>query len=143
MMLISNRLLLISTALLLAGCSALNPFAAKPKNAPAALTSFTPSMAVRTVWSANVGKAGDYVFTPAFVNERLGFEIPAAEMQASLEALAAARTLGGPVAALTIGASADALAGTLALKPLRQADENRAAQQTVALAQAIDIMKIV
>lgn len=33
---------------------------------------------------------------------------------ASLEALAAARTLGGPVAALTIGASADALAGTLA-----------------------------
>ena len=54
MMLISNRLLLISAALLLAGCSALNPFAAKPKNTPAALTSFTPSMAVRTRFSLGI-----------------------------------------------------------------------------------------
>lgn len=71
MMPIHNRVLLVSAALLLAGCSALNPFSAKPKNSPASLVSFTPSMAVRTVWSASIGKAGDYVFAPVFVNSRI------------------------------------------------------------------------
>ena len=68
---ILNRFALMSSALLLASCSALNPFASKPKNSPAPLTTFKQSMAVRTVWSASVGRSGDYVFTPAYVNGRL------------------------------------------------------------------------
>lgn len=55
---------------LLAGCStvaSLNPFAAKvePKNVPAALVEFKPSLDVKNVWSASVGRAGNYVFSPA------------------------------------------------------------------------------
>ena len=68
---VRNRIALIPAALLLAACSSLNPFASKPKNSPAPLASFTPAMAVRTVWSVSVGKSGDQVFTPAFVNGRL------------------------------------------------------------------------
>ena len=64
-----NPLVVVLPALLLiAGCSALNPFAAKPKNSPANLVSFTPSMAVRAVWSLNIGKAGDHLFKPAVSN---------------------------------------------------------------------------
>ena len=70
-MYILNRVALISSALLLAGCSALNPFASKPKNSPAPLTAFKQTMAVRTVWSASVGRSGDYLFSPAYVNGRI------------------------------------------------------------------------
>ncbi len=50
---------------LLAGCSSLNPFQAKPRNQPAPLTSFTATMATRTLWTANVGKSDDYFLMPA------------------------------------------------------------------------------
>jgi len=71
----SRRLLtLLATAsLLAAGCStfsdaidAINPFAASgPKMAP--LTAFEAKISVRDQWSASIGKAGDYTFTPAVV----------------------------------------------------------------------------
>ncbi len=66
-----NRFILLAALVLASGCSSLNPFASKPKNAPAPLTSFTPSMAVRVVWSVNVGKAGNQVFRPAVSEGRL------------------------------------------------------------------------
>lgn len=56
-----------------AGCSVLssmNPFASKPstRNAPAALVEIKqPTLNARTAWSASVGKAGNYAFTPALV----------------------------------------------------------------------------
>lgn len=71
----SHRLLtlLAAASLLAAGCStfsdaidAINPFAASgPKMAP--LTTFEAKVSVRDLWSTNIGKAGDYTFTPAVV----------------------------------------------------------------------------
>ncbi|MDB5762430.1 MAG: bamB [Herminiimonas sp.] len=54
----------------MAGCStlsSLNPFASKPvpRNPPAALTEFKQTLGVRTAWSASIGNAGAYVFSPA------------------------------------------------------------------------------
>jgi outer membrane protein assembly factor BamB len=58
---------------LLAGCSSLNPFARKtpPRNVPAALVEFKPSMEVRTAWSAVIGKAGGFAFSPALSGDNL------------------------------------------------------------------------
>lgn len=66
-----NRIALFAVAVMLAACSSLNPFASKPKNSPTPLMSFTPSMAVRVVWSVNVGKAGNQVLRPAYSEDRL------------------------------------------------------------------------
>lgn len=71
MMLTLNRIALLAASVLLAGCSSLNPFASKPKNSPAPLTNFTSSMAVRMVWSVNVGKAGSQSLRPALSDGRL------------------------------------------------------------------------
>lgn len=54
----------------LAGCStlsSLNPFGGKSesRNPPAALTDFNPTMAVRTAWTAQVGSARAFTFSPA------------------------------------------------------------------------------
>ncbi|MGA9395655.1 MAG: outer membrane protein assembly factor BamB [Azonexus sp.] len=61
--------LLAVASLLVAGCSALdsiNPFASSgPKMAP--LVKLEPTVNVRELWSAGVGKAGNYTFTPAVV----------------------------------------------------------------------------
>lgn len=59
---------LLSALLLtsLAGCGSLNPFSgSKPRNQPAPLVNFTPSMTTRTLWTANVGKSGDFFLMPA------------------------------------------------------------------------------
>jgi outer membrane protein assembly factor BamB len=55
------------------GCSSLNPFAKKPstRNQPAALVDFKPTLQVQTAWTASVGKADKYVFTPALVGNDL------------------------------------------------------------------------
>lgn len=66
-----NRIALFAVAAMLAACSSLNPFASKPKNSPTPLMSFTPSMAVRVVWSVNVGKADNQVLRPAYSEDRL------------------------------------------------------------------------
>ena len=66
------RWILITSLVLLAGCSSLNPFARKaPRNEPAPLAQFKPSMATRTVWSARIGKSGDYPLTPAVIDARV------------------------------------------------------------------------
>lgn len=60
----------IAAIALLAGCStlsSLNPFSGKtaPRNPPAALVDFKPTLAVRSSWTVTVGDAGAYAFSPA------------------------------------------------------------------------------
>jgi outer membrane protein assembly factor BamB len=61
--------LLVVAGLGVAGCSsldAINPFASSgPKMTP--LTPVTAKVDMRELWSASIGKAGDYTFTPAVV----------------------------------------------------------------------------
>ena len=69
---VSSRWILVTGLVLLAGCSSLNPFSRKaPRNEPAPLVQFTPSMATRTVWSVGIGKSGDNPLTPAVVDSRV------------------------------------------------------------------------
>jgi outer membrane protein assembly factor BamB len=57
---------------LLAGCSSLNPFAAKtPRNVPAELSEIRSTLAVRTAWRVNIGSADAYTFTPAPAGDSL------------------------------------------------------------------------
>ncbi len=57
---------------LLAGCSSLNPFSGKSaRNQPAPLATFTPSMTARTLWSASVGKSGDYFLMPVVAQDKV------------------------------------------------------------------------
>jgi outer membrane protein assembly factor BamB len=61
---------------MLAGCStlsSLNPFSSKAdqKNPPAALVEFQTARTVRTTWTANVGSAGKYTFSPALAGGSL------------------------------------------------------------------------
>jgi outer membrane protein assembly factor BamB len=67
------KLTCVGLMAVLAGCSSLNPFAKKsePRNPPAALVDFKPTMPVRTAWSASVGAAGAFAFTPALANDSL------------------------------------------------------------------------
>lgn len=56
----------------LTGCGSWNPFSKPdPKTAPAELQSFVPSMSVKKVWSASVGGAGEYTFSPAAVGAQI------------------------------------------------------------------------
>lgn len=60
-------LAVMALAIAVAGCSSLNPFASsKPK--PAALTTFTSTAQLSTLWTADIGKSGNYVFQPAVVD---------------------------------------------------------------------------
>lgn len=66
---IAVKLGCIAVAAALAGCSSLNPFSHKEtRNPPAPLVDFKPSVNVRTIWSASVGKADGFVFSPALAN---------------------------------------------------------------------------
>lgn len=75
----SRQLLALFAAagLLLGGCAtvsdtfdSINPFAsAGPKMAP--LPALTVAFEVSTQWSASIGKAGDYTFTPAVVDKKV------------------------------------------------------------------------
>jgi outer membrane protein assembly factor BamB len=72
---ITQKLVGVSVLALMAGCStlsSLNPFASKPKtNQPAPLAELKGSMAVRTAWKLDIGKARDYAFTPALADNSL------------------------------------------------------------------------
>lgn len=67
--------LLAAAGILLGGCAtisdtldSINPFSSSaPKMAP--LSPLTATAEVRTLWSASVGKSGDYTFTPAAVGD--------------------------------------------------------------------------
>jgi outer membrane protein assembly factor BamB len=67
------KLTCVGLMAVLAGCSSLNPFAkkAETRNPPAALVDFKPTMPVRTAWTASVGAAGAFAFTPALANDSL------------------------------------------------------------------------
>ena len=59
-------LMAVGSLCMLAGCSSMNPFSSKKaRNEPASLAQFKPSMATRTLWTADVGKSGDYFLSPA------------------------------------------------------------------------------
>ncbi len=59
------RLVLLGTAALLSGCSL---FSGDSKLKAAELTQFAPSAEFAELWHGSVGKAGDFVFTPAVVD---------------------------------------------------------------------------
>ncbi len=66
-----------AAALSLSGCAwweDVHIFSSAPKNKPTELTEVKPTIAVKPLWTANVGKAGKYFFTPAL----LGPEVIAA-----------------------------------------------------------------
>lgn len=64
---IAVKLTCVGMLALMAGCSSLNPFASKPapRNPPTALEDFRQTLAVRNAWSASIGGAGTFVFSPA------------------------------------------------------------------------------
>lgn len=58
----------LAAALMLAGCSSLNPFSSsEPKPSP--LPVFQPKATLAAAWQAKVGDAGAFVFQPAVVGE--------------------------------------------------------------------------
>lgn len=66
--------LLLVALLGTAGCSTIdkiNPFASASRNKPAELTAIQATAQARTLWSNSVGDAGQFVFTPAVVGERV------------------------------------------------------------------------
>jgi len=64
---IAVRVVAIGMFVMLAGCSSLNPFARKPapRHVPTPLQAFKQTLTARTVWTASVGNAGAYIFSPA------------------------------------------------------------------------------
>ncbi|NEX62622.1 outer membrane protein assembly factor BamB [Noviherbaspirillum galbum] len=67
---IAIKLSCLAAAMVLAGCSSMsswNPFASKTdaKNPPSPLVEFQPVRSVATTWTANIGKAGNFSFSPA------------------------------------------------------------------------------
>ncbi|WP_026354375.1 outer membrane protein assembly factor BamB [Massilia niastensis] len=66
---ISRKLVGVGVLALMTGCStisSLNPFSGKPKgDQPAKLVELKASMAVRTAWKLDIGKARGYQFSPA------------------------------------------------------------------------------
>jgi len=104
---VSFRCVILASLVLVAGCSSLNPFSRKaPVNEPAALVQFTPSMATRTVWTARIGKSGDYPLVPAVVDAR----VYAASADGEISCLEAAD--GKPVWKIKAGTELTAGVGT-------------------------------
>ena len=104
---VSFRCVILASLVLVAGCSSLNPFSRKaPVNEPAALVQFTPSMATRTVWTARIGKSGDYPLVPAVVGAR----VYAASADGEISCLEAAD--GKPVWKIKAGTELTAGVGT-------------------------------
>lgn len=69
---ITQKLVGAGMLAMMAGCSSLNPFSSKVKpNAPVPLVELKGSMAVRTAWKLDIGKAENYIFTPALVGNTL------------------------------------------------------------------------
>jgi outer membrane protein assembly factor BamB len=70
---ITQKLVGVSVLALMAGCSTLssiNPFASKPKgNQPAELVALKGTMAVRTAWKLDIGKANGYTFSPVLAGQ--------------------------------------------------------------------------
>ena len=71
----SLKFAVLACAITLSGCSTLswlNPFSkSETKNLPAVLEEFKPTLSAKTLWTTSVGKSGDYVFSPALVEQNL------------------------------------------------------------------------
>ncbi|BAO28863.1 outer membrane assembly lipoprotein YfgL [Sulfuritalea hydrogenivorans sk43H] len=65
-------LLVVVSALMLGACSTvekLNPFSSSaPKIKPAELATIQPTAELKSLWQANVGRAGEFTFSPAVVD---------------------------------------------------------------------------
>ncbi|MES2106248.1 MAG: outer membrane protein assembly factor BamB [Pseudomonadota bacterium] len=112
----SAKIVGVAALLAMAGCSTLskyNPFSSKDdKHPPAALQEFKPSMAVKQAWSASVGSAGAYVFTPAQAGEFIyaaGADGTLTKLEAS-NGRAAWRIDAGMKLTAGVGANADTVA---------------------------------
>lgn len=57
----------VAAVFLLTACSS----SKEPKNLPAALVEFKPTLSVKTDWAANVGASDEYVFNPVFVDNSI------------------------------------------------------------------------
>ena len=72
---ITQKLIGAGMLAIMAGCStldAINPFSSKVKpNDPVPLVELKGSMAVRTAWKLDIGRANNYIFTPALVGNTL------------------------------------------------------------------------
>ncbi len=66
---IAVKLAYVSIVAVLSGCSSLNPFSSKvePANQPAALVNFQSTLPIHQAWSASIGKAGAFHFSPAVI----------------------------------------------------------------------------
>jgi outer membrane protein assembly factor BamB len=67
----AGKLVSVGIFAFLAGCSSLNPFSGKPapKNPPAALVDFKPSLGIHSAWTMSIGRAGDFTFSPALASD--------------------------------------------------------------------------
>ncbi len=64
-----SKFILVASTVLLTAC---NPFSSKaPRNVPAELVDFKTTMAVRILWTAEVGKSNVYVLSPVLVGDKL------------------------------------------------------------------------
>ncbi|MBI3525063.1 MAG: outer membrane protein assembly factor BamB [Betaproteobacteria bacterium] len=70
---LANSFVALLIVVLVGGCSTiekLNPFSSSdPKQKPAELVAFTPTLELRSAWQASVGGSGEYVLTPAVVGD--------------------------------------------------------------------------
>jgi outer membrane protein assembly factor BamB len=67
----ARKLISVGVVVILAGCSSLNPFSSKnvPKNPPAALVDFKPSLGIHSAWSMSIGQSGNFTFSPALARD--------------------------------------------------------------------------
>ena len=66
----TSRALVVTATLAVSSCAwweDIHIFSTAPKNKPTELTEIKPTLAVKSLWTANVGKAGKYFFTPALL----------------------------------------------------------------------------
>lgn len=66
----TSRALVVAATLTVSSCAwwqDIHIFSSAPRHKPTALTEIKPTLAVKSLWTANVGKAGKYFFTPALL----------------------------------------------------------------------------
>jgi len=61
------KLVCVAAVVSLAACS----FSKEPKNPPAALVDFKPTLSIKSVWSADVGASEDFIFNPAYAENSI------------------------------------------------------------------------
>lgn len=68
----SRKLVTLALLLSLVACSSLNPFSkADVKNTPATLVEFTPTMALKSLWTSSIGGSGSFTFSPVQIGSNI------------------------------------------------------------------------